>query len=95
MSCYAPCISSEKENKAGGTSLSECRSIVDEASVISMPYLIHSEVSVVKVAGASLEANFSHAVVDQKKIPQLQDTQSHKTVPSNGSFAKKKYFISL
>lgn len=47
-------------------------------------YLVHGEVSVVEVAGASLKANFSHAVVNQKKIPQLQTTQSlknhHQTV---------------
>lgn len=41
-------------------------------------YLVHGEVSVVEVAGASLEANFSHAVVNEKKIPQLQTTQSLK-----------------
>lgn len=35
------------------------------------PYLVHGEVSVVEVAGASLEADFSHAVVNQEEIPQL------------------------
>ena len=33
--------------------------------------LIQGEASVVKVAGASPEANFCHAVVDHQEIPQL------------------------
>lgn len=42
------------------------------------PYLVHGEVSVVEVAGASLEADFSHAVVNQEEIPQLWETKSPK-----------------
>lgn len=34
-------------------------------------YLVHREVSVVEVARASLEADFSHAVVNQKEISEL------------------------
>lgn len=41
-------------------------------------YLVHGEVSVVEVAGASLEADLSHAVVNQEEIPQLHETRSHK-----------------
>lgn len=40
-------------------------------------YLVHCEVSVVEVAAASLEADFSHSVVNQKKIPQLKNIHSH------------------
>lgn len=35
-------------------------------------YLVHCEISVVKVAATSLETIFSHAVVNQKEIAQLQ-----------------------
>lgn len=34
-------------------------------------YLVHGEASVVEVAAASIEANFSHAVVNQEEIPEL------------------------
>lgn len=40
-------------------------------AVVHTALLVHGEVSVVEVAGASLEANFSHAVVNQKEIPQI------------------------
>lgn len=56
---------------------------------ISDSYLVHGEVSVVEVAAASLEANFSHAVVNQKEIPQLQETYNHANSPSNCSFVNE------
>lgn len=46
--------------------------------ILQCCYLVHGEVPVVEVAGASLETNLSHAVVNQEEIPQLQETQSHK-----------------
>lgn len=41
-------------------------------SINEVTYLVHCEISVVEIAAASLEANFGHAVVNQKEITQLQ-----------------------
>ena len=42
---------------------------------VNVSHLVHRQASVVEVAAASLETDFSHAVVNQKEVPQLQETQ--------------------